>query len=57
MPILEYNAHLESVIYLDWHPSQQDVLLSGGQDKTIKVWNIKEMNNLNSLKNVMKPIY
>ena len=35
-------AHLGSVGTLDWHPRQADVLLTGGQDKMIKVWNIQQ---------------
>ena len=40
---------------LDWHPTQPDVILSGGQDNTIKVWNIKQLTQNGRFG--MKPLY
>jgi WD40 repeat protein len=53
MPIFEFTAHLESAMYLDWHPVQKDVLMSGSQDNTIKVWDI----NLLQGSKVFRPVY
>ena len=40
MPVLDFNVDLRSAMCLDWHPNQSHVLLTGGQDNTIKVWNL-----------------
>lgn len=52
MPVLDFNVDLRSAMCLDWHPNQSHVLLTGGQDNTIKVWNLidniekkKQINN------------
>jgi len=41
-PFYNYKAHLESVMSVDWHPLQRDVILSSGQDNYIKIWNINQ---------------
>ena len=41
MPTFEFHGHTNSAMYLDWHPTQRDVLMSGSQDNTIKIWDIK----------------
>lgn len=34
------NAHQGLVMCLDWHPTERDILASGGRDRTIKIWDI-----------------
>lgn len=29
-PIFEFNAHYGSALYLDWHPSKPNIIISGG---------------------------
>ena len=50
-PTQTFEAHIQSALSLDWHPNQSDILLSSGQDNTIKVWNLKSQNY------GMKPLY
>lgn len=53
MPIFEFTAHIKSALYMDWHPTQPDVLMSGSQDNTIKVWDIKLLQN----SKIFRPVY
>ena len=55
-PIFEFQGHIESCMYLDWHPTQADIILSGGQDNTIKVWNLNQQFQQNTRLGV-KPVY
>lgn len=38
--VTSYSPHLGEITYLDWHPCEKNVLLSGGQDCKIKAWNL-----------------
>ena len=35
------RGHNGLVLSLDWHPSNSDLLASGGRDRFIKIWNLK----------------
>ena len=36
-----FDGHTERVFNIVWHPHSPDILASGSNDKTIRVWNIK----------------
>lgn len=54
-PMINFQAHIGNTLCLDWHPVYPDVLLSGGQDKQIKIWNLKQHNT--NTRVGMKPMY
>jgi ribosome assembly protein RRB1 len=41
-PLHTFQAHLGQINCLDWHPNDESLLISGSNDRQIKVWNIKE---------------
>lgn len=38
-PVLRIAAHQRNALSIDWHPEFHHLLMSGGSDKQIKVWN------------------
>ena len=52
-PKFSINAHLKNVFCLDWHPTQEGILISGSNDRFIKIWNMKEENQ----SPVMPPLF
>ena len=41
-PFEKIVAHNGLVLAVDWHPDDRNKLASGGRDKTIKIWNLKD---------------
>ena len=42
-PFHNFQAHLKDVNCLDWHPTDDSVIISSGQnDRQIKVWNVRD---------------
>ena len=42
-PFHSFQAHLNNVNCLDWHPSDENLIISSGQnDRFIKVWNVRD---------------
>lgn len=41
------HAHQQHCLTIDWHPLDSDILVTGGNDRQIKVWNIIDSNNEN----------
>ena len=41
-PIHTFQAHLGQINCLDWHPNDENLLISGSNERQIKVWNIKD---------------
>jgi periodic tryptophan protein 1 len=41
-PIINFFAHEKSLNCLDWHPSDENVIITGSNDKTIRIWNLRD---------------
>ncbi|KAJ2784263.1 hypothetical protein GGI15_002312 [Coemansia interrupta] len=35
------DAHTEDIVSISWHPDSEDELVSAGQDRTVKRWNVR----------------
>jgi WD40 repeat protein len=43
-PELKFQAHKGLVLTLDWHPSKPHVLVSGGRDRYVKIWDLGDVS-------------
>jgi WD40 repeat protein len=41
-PVFTITATYKNALYVDWHHTVEDVLITGSNDKLIKIWNIKD---------------
>ncbi|KAI9922704.1 hypothetical protein PsorP6_000681 [Peronosclerospora sorghi] len=42
-PLVKFTAHKGLVLSLDWHPTQANVLASGGRDRYVKIWTLSDV--------------
>ncbi|KAJ2393424.1 hypothetical protein GGI05_002429, partial [Coemansia sp. RSA 2603] len=35
------DAHTEDIVSISWHPNSEDVIVSAGQDRTVKRWSVR----------------
>ena len=47
-PVLKISAHTMFGLSLAWNPSQRDIIATGSRDKTVKVWDIQQLNRNDS---------
>jgi WD40 repeat protein len=48
--VSSYCAHgIQETFFIDWHPAERGILLSGGQDQKIKAYNIEKNSELFSI--------
>ncbi len=43
-PLHTFQAHLFPINCLDWHPNDENLLISSANDRLIKVWNVQGSN-------------
>lgn len=53
-PVLNFFAHEKSVNCLDWHHSDENVIITGSNDKSIRVWNLKEERSTQKLQPIFQ---
>ena len=42
-PELKFTAHKGLVLTVDWHPTNANVLASGGRDRYVKIWELADV--------------
>ncbi|KAL7686822.1 putative WD40/YVTN repeat-like-containing domain superfamily, coatomer alpha subunit [Plasmopara halstedii] len=42
-PELKFTAHKGLVLSIDWHPTDANVLASGGRDRYVKIWGLRDV--------------
>ncbi|OQR98641.1 hypothetical protein ACHHYP_08389 [Achlya hypogyna] len=43
-PELTFTAHQGHILSLDWHPSQSSVIATGSRDRSVKIWDLNDVN-------------
>jgi len=49
IPVAELKGHTGRTFNIRWHPILRDVLASGSDDKTIRVWDVREKHTVREL--------
>ncbi|EQC35927.1 hypothetical protein SDRG_06673 [Saprolegnia diclina VS20] len=43
-PEITFTAHQGHILSLDWHPTQPSVIATGSRDRSVKIWDLNDVN-------------